>query len=61
MKLELALRRKWGRSTEKCVARLRQKDKEKEMDVDVRPFVDKAAQRVSVYHVLVSVHFMVAS
>ena len=42
-KLEPAFRKKRGRPTEQRVERL----KAKEVDMDERPFVDKAAPRVS--------------
>ncbi len=46
-KREPALRKKRGRPTDKRVAKL--EDKEKEAEVDVRPFVDKATPRVSAH------------
>jgi hypothetical protein len=50
-KREPAMRKKRGRPTDKRVADL--KDKDKEEEVDARPFVDKAAPRVSDHGLLI--------
>ena len=51
MPSEPAMRKKRGRPTDKRVADL--KDKDKEEEVDARPFVDKAAPRVSDHGLLI--------